>query len=125
MTILEGFRRLPRELRDQIYEEYFILQGGYHYNHKTNKLLTAKGKAIDLNLRLASRQTAAETRGLALKLNTVNFSTVYDSDLNQRAGHFNSLLNLINEWKGRYLLREAPRSGLFDDQSIIHTFFLF
>ena len=114
MTLLKGFHKLPRELRDQIYEEYFTLEGGYHYNHKTNKLLTAKGEAIHLSIRLASRQIAVETRGLALELNTVNFSTVYDSDLNQRAGHFNTLVTLINSLKGQYLLWQAQRSGLFD-----------
>ncbi|KAI4614485.1 hypothetical protein J4E83_007139 [Alternaria metachromatica] len=115
MTLLKGFHKLPRELRDQIYEEYFTLEGGYRYNHKTNKLLTAKGEAIHLSIRLASRQIAVETRGLALKLNTISFSTVFDEDLRERAGHFNSLLTMISDLKSKYLVWRSSRSGLIDD----------
>ncbi|KAI4695935.1 uncharacterized protein J4E88_000105 [Alternaria novae-zelandiae] len=114
MVALKGFCRLPRELRDQIYAEYFTIEGGYHYDHAANKLVTAAGDGIDLNVRLTNRQVAVETRGLAFKLNAVNFSTVYDRDLNQRAGNFNTLVTIINDLKGRYFLIDAQRSRLFD-----------
>ncbi|KAI4636776.1 hypothetical protein J4E93_010901 [Alternaria ventricosa] len=110
----QGFLKLPRELRDQIYEDYFTLEDGYHYNHKTNKLLKAKAEVIDLDLRLTCRQVAAETRGLALKLNTINFSTVCDENLCQRAGRFNAIQIIINQLKAKYLLWHAPWTGLID-----------
>lgn len=115
MTLLKGFHKLPRELRDQIYEEYFTLEGGYHYNHQTNKLLTEQGEAIHLGVRLASRQIAVETRGLAFKLNPISFSTVFDENLRERAGHFDSLLKMISDLKSKYLVWRSSRSGLIDD----------
>ncbi|KAI4715118.1 hypothetical protein J4E89_000804 [Alternaria sp. Ai002NY15] len=110
----QGFLKLPRELRDQIYEDYFTLEGGYHYNHQANKLLAAQAEVIDLDIRLTCRQVAAETRGLALKLNPINFSTVCDENLRQRAGRFNAIQIIISELKAKYLLWHAPLSGLID-----------
>ncbi|KAI4954047.1 hypothetical protein J4E91_001756 [Alternaria rosae] len=114
MAPLSGFRKLPRELRDQIYADYFAIEGGYRYNHTTNKLTTSESTSVDLNLRLTCRQVAAETRGLALRLNPVNFSTVCDENLRQRAGRFNTIQKIISELKAEYLLSHAPRSGLID-----------
>ena len=104
MTDPKGFYELPRELRDQVYDNFFTLEGGYHHDHRTNKLLTEKGEMIDLNFRLASRQIAQETRGLALKLNAVSFSTAYDEELRERAGMFGTILRSIGN--------EQPRSFL-------------
>ncbi|KAI4683949.1 uncharacterized protein J4E84_006789 [Alternaria hordeiaustralica] len=116
MSQLSGFNSLPRELRDQIYEDYFAVEGGYVHNHKTNRLITAKGQNIDLNIRLVSRQIAAETRSLALEVNTITFSTVFDEDLRERAGHFNTLLEMIAKLKAVYLLRCSSRSGFVDKE---------
>ncbi|KAI4937305.1 uncharacterized protein J4E92_002035 [Alternaria infectoria] len=110
----QGFLRLPRELRDKIYEDCFTLEDGYHYNHKTNKLLTAQAEVIDFNLRLTCRQVAAETRGLGLSLNPINFSTVCDENLRQRAGRFNAIQIITSQLKAGYLTWHAPLSGLID-----------
>ena len=99
MTMSSGLLKLPRELRDQVYADYFPIEGGYQYNHATNKLTTSKGARVDLNTRLACRQVAAETRGLALKLNTISFSTMCDENLRERAGQFGALLGWISDLK--------------------------
>ena len=57
-TPLPALLRLPRELRDLIYEEYVRVDGGYVYNPETNKLAHADGSPIDLSLRLVCRQLA-------------------------------------------------------------------
>lgn len=71
---------LPRELRDDIYEHYLKVEGGYTYNFESGKLScatpTCARTAIDLELMLSCRQIAAEMRGLALKINTITFTTV-------------------------------------------------
>jgi hypothetical protein len=112
MTSPSGFQKLPRELRDQVYADYFAIEGGYRYGYTTNKLITSRGTGVDLDVRLTCRQVAAETRGLALKLNTINFSTVCDESLRQRAGQFDAIQKIISDLKTKYLLRSAPKSGL-------------
>jgi hypothetical protein len=116
MSEPQGFYKLPRELRDQIYEDYFALDDGYHYSYKTNRLLSAEGESIDLSLRSTSRQIMNETRGLALKVNTIHFSTVYDEDLRERAGAFGAALAAFDSLKIEYL-RKAGSSGFINNDA--------
>jgi hypothetical protein len=113
--MLSSFLALPRELRDQVYADYFAIKGRYQYNHATNKLATSSGTSSHLNIRLTCRQVAAKTRGLALKLNTINFSTVCDVTLYQRAGQFDALLEIISELKAKFLLADAQRTSLVNE----------
>ena len=84
--------RLPRELRDLIYEYYFDGEGGFKYDFVTNKLRWADGLSIDLSLVLACRQIAAETHGLALRTNTLRFKTFYSDHTQEHA----SVLHVVN-----------------------------
>ncbi|KAB5535347.1 hypothetical protein GE09DRAFT_1291459 [Coniochaeta sp. 2T2.1] len=84
---------LPRELRDQIYREYILTDTeGYTYDFEAGKLRTADGSPIDLNLMYTCRLVAAEMAGLALKLQTITFSTIYSEDLRFRALYWAGIL---------------------------------
>ncbi|KAF6808806.1 hypothetical protein CSOJ01_07274 [Colletotrichum sojae] len=78
MTI--HFFDLPTEIRDLIYVQCVLINGGYVLDFDSNTLRGADGKPIDLSFRLACRRIASETRGLALSSNVLNFSTVYSDN---------------------------------------------
>ncbi|KAK1497100.1 hypothetical protein CTAM01_08112 [Colletotrichum tamarilloi] len=70
---------IPREVRDLIYEHYTIVEGGYIYESDDllgGRLKRADGRPIDLNLMYACRLVANEMRHLALRSNTLTFSTI-------------------------------------------------
>lgn len=121
MTKLVCFYSLPRELRDHVYRFYFALEDDYAYNFSTGKLTSARGGPIDLALRSASRTIRDETRGLALEFNTLHFSSDYDDSLQERAGRFNALLGIEEHLKTCYMIRNAARSGCFDDAICAHV----
>jgi hypothetical protein len=69
--------RLPRELRDVIYEHYAMVQDGLVHDFETNKLATGDGGSIDLSLMLTCRLAAEQMRGLHLKLNSLPRAQAY------------------------------------------------
>ncbi|KAF4980207.1 hypothetical protein FZEAL_3718 [Fusarium zealandicum] len=81
--------RLPVELRQQIYREYFKADGGYVFNGESEKLTTASGHPIDLSLMYTCRFISNDTKGIPLALNNITFSTVYREDWRPLAGCFN------------------------------------
>jgi hypothetical protein len=85
------FFKLPRELRDSIYQHYVTVEGGYHQNSITGKLVNANGQPIDLALAYACKLTAVEMRGFPFKMNAIVFSTLYCEDLREIAGWFDAL----------------------------------
>ncbi|OIW25766.1 hypothetical protein CONLIGDRAFT_647502 [Coniochaeta ligniaria NRRL 30616] len=74
---------LPGELRNRIYCDYLFIgaEDGYIYDYEAGKLRTADMQPIDLNLMYTCRLIAAEMRGLALRLHTITFSTVFSEQL--------------------------------------------
>lgn len=86
---------LPRELRDKIYKYYVTIPGGYKYDFHRNKLIPADNKPAAAHFALMYTCTliAYEMRGVALKYNTITFSTVYSADLRLLAGRFEYVLN--------------------------------
>jgi hypothetical protein len=82
--------RLPRELRDVIYEYYFTEPDGLVYDHKTNALTRSNGDRIDLELMYTCHAVAQETKGLALRINHLIFRTSFTEDLRERAGLFHA-----------------------------------
>lgn len=108
-TPLPALLRLPRELRDLIYEEYVRVDGGYIYNPETNRLAQADGSSIDLSLRLVCRQLASEFQGLALKLNTITFETCFSETSREDAGMYHAMIKRI-AWRKREVVRTfAPQ----------------
>ncbi|RFN43416.1 hypothetical protein FIE12Z_12336 [Fusarium flagelliforme] len=76
---------LPSELRNQIYQDYFTVDGGYVYDGDTDKLVQPGGKPIDISLRSTCRSIALETQDFPFSLNTIKFSTVYRRDWQKQA----------------------------------------
>ncbi|KAK4164448.1 hypothetical protein QBC43DRAFT_370079 [Cladorrhinum sp. PSN259] len=87
---------LPSELRQQIYREYIYLDAeeGYTYDFEAGKLRTASPdkRPIDLNLMYTCRLVANEMRGLALRIQTIRFSTLYSPELRIRAAKWEWLV---------------------------------
>ncbi|KAM5344128.1 hypothetical protein ACJ41O_012665 [Fusarium nematophilum] len=69
------FITLPCELRHQIYQDYFRLDGGYVHNSNdpfNGKLTSPNGQPIHLSLMYVSKSIAVETKDMPLRLNTVS-----------------------------------------------------
>ncbi|KAF1847202.1 uncharacterized protein K460DRAFT_363309 [Cucurbitaria berberidis CBS 394.84] len=106
---LPAFLRLPRELRDLIYEHYVRVDGGYAYQFRTNKLTQSDGKPILLSLALASRQVASEMSGVALRTNTITFSAHFSETTREKAGLFHEAILQITKRKATLLNELAHR----------------
>ncbi len=79
---------LPRELRDQIWSHSLFAEDGYTCDFDAGKLRMADGSPICLDLMYTCRLVAAKTRGLALRVNAVIFTTLYSDNLRPRAGRW-------------------------------------
>ena len=99
--------RLPRELRDQIYEYYLSEEDGYHYDSAVKKFLyqnpstTPKPLVVRLGLRIACRIASEEMRSVALpQLNFHGAQSMEDETgyqgLHSRAGRFECCRYHIN-----------------------------
>ena len=99
------FLSLPKELRDAIYTEYFLEEGGYHFEYASGKLRADNNRPIDLNLMYVCTAITEETRGIALQLNTVTFSTHFSELESRIAGDFQLALHDIEFAKRLYLHR--------------------
>ncbi|KAK4164621.1 hypothetical protein QBC43DRAFT_317256 [Cladorrhinum sp. PSN259] len=91
---------LPREIRNQIYEDYLTGgdDGGYIFNFASATFKDRSTQAaIDLNLMYTCRQIAAEMHSLPFRFNTLYFSTAYDDELRLAAGRFQNLLLRMSE----------------------------
>ncbi|KAI1198216.1 hypothetical protein F5X97DRAFT_299722 [Nemania serpens] len=121
------FFQLPRELRDAIYEQYVIVEGGYIYDFKTGKLRPANNPKhpIDLAFMYTCSQVANEMRGIALRSNTITFRTLYSPELSLRAVHFDHILNDCYEESvylighEDYYLREPVEASVRYDKRIL------
>ncbi|KAJ4249110.1 hypothetical protein NW762_012444 [Fusarium torreyae] len=81
---------LPPEIRQQIYHNYFKAESGYVYDSRSDKLKTAHdNNPIELSLIYTCRSIAKDTRHLPLRINTIQFSTLYHEDWRNLAGCFN------------------------------------
>jgi hypothetical protein len=91
-TQTPNFLGLAQELRGQIYHEYFMIEGGYVFDHSVGRLRAADGRENALALLYVNRQINAEAKGLPLRLNAVNFATFYSEVASRRACRFNMLM---------------------------------
>ncbi|KAI4619322.1 uncharacterized protein J4E87_007572 [Alternaria ethzedia] len=115
--------RLPRELRDLIYEHYTRIDGGYTYDYASNKIREADGSPVSIALMLSCRQIASELRGLAFGLNPITFSTYVSEATRQNAGIFHDTVSSISIRK-RLLTRHLIARLLTEDmvQEASHAF---
>ncbi|KAJ3530883.1 hypothetical protein NM208_g9123 [Fusarium decemcellulare] len=86
MSSKTHFLALPYEVRHQIYQHYFMVDGGYVYDGDSEKLVTADGQPIDLSLMYACHSIADDTKHIPLSLNPITFSTVCREDWRDQAG---------------------------------------
>jgi hypothetical protein len=88
--------RLPRELRDLIYEELIATQDGYSYDAYENRLIDARGGAVvDLRFMRVCRRIMEETEGLPMRKNKIAFRSLCTSDSSYRAGVLHATLHRI------------------------------
>ncbi|KAI4665268.1 uncharacterized protein J4E78_002728 [Alternaria triticimaculans] len=109
---------LPRELRNHIYDYYFSCDGGYTHVFETNQLRRADNQPIELSLVLSCRQIAAETHGLALRINTLRFTTFHSDATQEQAGLLHAVNKIISSRKESLLNSEA-RELLGEEQAQI------
>jgi hypothetical protein len=108
-TPLPAFLRLPRELRDIIYEQYVYEDGGYVYNPETDKFANTDGSPITLSLSLVCRQLASELKGVAFRCNTLTFRTSFSEKSREDAGMHHAIVTKI-AWRKKEAVRIfAPR----------------
>ncbi|KAK7414564.1 hypothetical protein QQX98_006591 [Neonectria punicea] len=62
MAPCPSFITLPPELRNKIYEEYFVVEGGYIFDFESGKLTVANGHRIHLGLVSTCKFIASETQ---------------------------------------------------------------
>ena len=67
--------RLPRELRDEIYD-YYTHEDGYIFEPSTQKLRLPTGNPIELALSYTCKRVTKEMNGMALRKNSVEFRTL-------------------------------------------------
>ncbi|KAI1099492.1 hypothetical protein F4804DRAFT_337200 [Jackrogersella minutella] len=75
MSSIFPFFDLPRELRDMIYEEYVMIDGGYVFVHSSGKLKPANRIAHPFAFQHTCRRVHGEMEGLPLRMNPIMFST--------------------------------------------------
>lgn len=122
------FLSLPREVREEIYGHYVRTDCGYVCNSETliartlninssgstdgnlgiivGVLKRADGLPIDLGLSLTCKLVADEVRGLALRENTITFSTATSRELRILALHFDILVKAVDSSQ-EYLFHRA------------------
>jgi len=98
--------RIPRELRDEIYNYCLTSDEGYHYHAETNTLRYPDGTAINLGLMRTCKQVAAEAVELALSQKIITFRThiarvagvegAFGSSLTSMTCYFSTLLCYLN-----------------------------
>ncbi|KAF2109237.1 hypothetical protein BDV96DRAFT_242521 [Lophiotrema nucula] len=105
--------RVPREIRDAIYDYYTFEENGYFYNTCSEKLALHNGGAIKLDLMYTCRAINAELQGVSLRTNKVTFDCANFQDgpdegkATSRAGRFNLLLECTFAAKLQMLIYAA------------------
>ncbi|KAI1035162.1 hypothetical protein LB504_005849 [Fusarium proliferatum] len=100
-----SFLDLPLELRQQVYHEYFRVDGGYVYDGDSDKLVQADRQPISISLRYACRSVAEETKSFPFQLNSITFSTLYREDLQHQAAIHSNLIRFHTVLLSELLLR--------------------
>ena len=108
-SVSSPFLRLPRELRDEVYDQYFRTDDGFTYDFITNKLKLAGGLPIPLALTLTCRQIHDEVQGLALTLNTITFTTCFHETTRQPAALYHAAHTVTQERKLSLVNDLAPQ----------------
>ena len=103
MSSPSNFLRLPRELRDLIYQYYVLEYDGYHYEYESGKFRTSNHRPINLALMYTCKAIAAEMYGVALGSNIITFSTACTKSLSKRADFLNTQHPLLSRKRRWYV----------------------
>ncbi|KAL6151812.1 hypothetical protein ACJQWK_10288 [Exserohilum turcicum] len=120
---MSGFLRLPRELRDLIYDYYFKIDGGYTHDFESNKLSRADGLPIDLSLIFVCRQLHSETQELPFNLNTIKFKTGFKEATRKEAAVYHHVSLAVLKKKNmvvKKLLQRFGTDGVMDEISLLY-----
>jgi hypothetical protein len=88
--VVPGILRLPRELRDLIYDYYARMADGYSYRYTKNTLTNTDGSSIDLSLAFTCHQIAIEMIGFALRVNPIRFTSYFSEATRESVGMFHA-----------------------------------
>lgn len=103
------FLQLPRELRDQIYSDYFSSPNDtYIFDFPPKKLRKSDNSPIYVALIATCQAIAEETRDLAFRINTITFNTIYSDDLRPQAYRFDAALR-VRTYSVSHLFRRHAR----------------
>lgn len=94
------FLSIPREVRDEIYKFYVSTDGGYLFDtecYSTGKLKRADGRATNLDLQYTCKQVSREMEGVALRENTITFTTIHSPELSLLAARFSDQVKYLDE----------------------------
>lgn len=107
-SIMPTFLQIPRELRDLIYEYYFHVDSGYIHDFVSNTLRKANGDPIQLTLAHVCRQLSIETRGVALRVNSIHFTTFHSDETRKQAALTQVNHHLLHDRKVSLVNESAP-----------------
>ncbi|KAF6828673.1 hypothetical protein CMUS01_08484 [Colletotrichum musicola] len=85
---------------DEIYKFYVSADGGYVLDtdcFSTGRLKRAASCAIDFSLQLTCKQVSREMEGVALRENTVTFTTLHSPELNLLTARFKDFKEQLDE----------------------------
>ncbi|KAF5710449.1 hypothetical protein FGLOB1_5487 [Fusarium globosum] len=114
---------LPLELRQQIYHEYFTVDGGYIHDGDSCKLVQANNQPIELSLRYACRAIAHETGQYPFTLNAITFSTVYRQDWRRQAKWADYIMDHHSSFQDAMLTRLKRRitAEMYEDPDLEYS----
>ena len=92
--------KLPRELRDEIYEYCSLEENDYFHGIATGKLFLANREPTDLRLMYTCRAVAREMKGVSLHTNTVTFEP---GDIRDEAGRLGKVIEGVVRTRRRML----------------------
>ena len=93
------FLKLPRELRDMVYQHYVLEPDGYHYDYDASTFRKFNGQPLDLSLTYTCKAIRVEMRYITLNTNRLVFTTVYSESERLRAGRWQRLVERVFDMK--------------------------
>jgi len=105
--------RLPRELRDIIYDYYIRCDGGYIFDSETRRFMQTNGEPVCYALAFTCKQAASELEGLPFQLNALTFSSTNSTSTYEKAGLQHHVALMLRYSKQVLLEQLLKKSKLF------------
>jgi hypothetical protein len=114
MTSQSPFLRLPRELRDEIYNHYFRVENSYFIIHNLESLPVSMDTRLTCPSASCADVLLQKLMAWLLELNTINSFTRHCGASRERAGHFDTLIRTVASIKSNLLLCSAVGTSSLD-----------